>query len=272
MSVIERGSQSNPGAAILSSDWSGLSPHLIARFYPVTRSEVGAWSRESGSIEVQAPLTDARVEQSENWHSPFENQTADAKLPTLSALFQSGAFQQPLAALQNFIANGDGIGGSVLSIAQRQLQTLAGRSAVTKLNSTQVFSGAPPLKITATVHFRAMLNATSEVRQPMDQLMSWVLPKHLDQEGFFGRVTKGKLFSVDTLYPSFAPQVIGFQYADSLFIPMVIESISQPLTGARDSAGHLLHAAIAITLGSLTALDKDDWAATRQYQTFDRKF
>lgn len=264
MPSIDRGN----AYSVLSSDWSGLSRHLIANFYPVRRVVDGNkvwWEREPNSTEVQAPLTDGTIEQTANWTSPFENQQADAKLSSVSALLQMNGLQPILNSIAGMFGNGSVVGDKISSTG-KALATLAGRTAVTKLNSMQIFSGMPPLKITATAHFRALMDADKEVRQPMDQLMSWTLPKKLSSQGLVGNAVDAEQeLGWKTLYPSEAPQIIAMSYADCLFMPMVIENMPTPLTGPRDKDGRLLSASLTFTLGSLTALDKDDWAATRRF-------
>jgi hypothetical protein len=55
------------------------------------------------------------------------------------------------------------------------------------------------------------------------------------------------------------------QYADMLIMPLVIEGIPRPLTGPRDKFGRIISAQLAITMGTLTAIDKEDWAAMRRF-------
>jgi hypothetical protein len=253
---------------VLSSDWTGLNPLLIASFFPVRRIVEGVnvrWEREPSSVEVQAPLTDGMIEQTANWTSPFENQTADAKLSSLSSMLQMGGFSAILNALQERVGKDGALGGQ-LDSANSALKNLEGKTAVTKLNSTQIFSGMPPLKITATAHFRALYDPTSEVSAPMDQLMQWTLPKKLSTQGLVGNVLdSSQEKGWRTVYPSEAPQIIGMRYADMLFMPMVLEALPQPLTTPRDSFGRAIHSSMTFSIGSLTALDKDDWRAVRQY-------
>jgi hypothetical protein len=104
------------------------------------------WEREPGSLEVRAPITGGSLEQTANWVFPFESQTVDAKLSSLSSVFQVGGFEAMLNSLQQYLPADSFLGGSI-DVATQQLKTL-GRTGVTKLNSTQVFSGMPPLKIT----------------------------------------------------------------------------------------------------------------------------
>jgi hypothetical protein len=252
----------------LMSNWDGLSPHLLAHFYPVVRKVEGTtvlWQRDPDGAEVIAPITDGQVEQRANWLSPFENQTPDARLSSLSAMFQSAGFIPLLNAFQQYL-QAQGIQSPLLDSAKNQLTTLEGRTAVTKLNSTQIFSGMPPLTITVTAHFRALYDSSAEVEDPMHQLMAWAAPKKLAQQGIVGNTidsnTRG---AVRTIYPSEAPQIIAMQYANMLLKPLVIEAIPYELTGPRDSDGRLIRAAVTMTLQTLMAMDKDDWAAFRRF-------
>lgn len=223
------------------------------------------WEREPNSVEVQTPLTDGTIDQTANWTSPFENQSIDTKLSSVSAMLQSGEVQVILNSLAQLVGR-ENVVGQTLTSGGQQIATFAGLSGVTKLNSTQIFSGMPPIKITATAHFRAMSDPFSEVQQPMDQLMAWTLPKKLSAQGLVGgTIDPNQELGLRTVYPSDAPQIIGMQYADCLFMPMVFESMPQSLTGPRDRNGRLISAQITFTIGSLTALDKDDWTATRRF-------
>jgi hypothetical protein len=249
---------------VLSSDWTGLSPHLIARFYPVERVDPGqgkpsTWRRVPNSPEVRAPITDASIEMSVNWHSPFENTGADQSFSSLSAMLQTGALSPILGAFGEFLDKVPGI-GSLLSSGVDSLREkakgLEGKTSVTKLNSTQVFSGMPPLKIPVTVHFRALRDAHAEVEAPLNQIMEWAAPQYLATDGPLLELAR---LGVPTLYPSSIPQIIGMQYANKLLVPLVIESVPYPLGGPRDKAGKLLSAQCALQLASLSAIDKNDW-------------
>ena len=252
---------------VLSSDWTGLSRYLIASFFPVRRVVDGTnirWERVADSAEVQAPLTDGTAEQVQNWHSPFESQSADAKLSSLSSLFQIGGFEAILNAVQRVIPRAEALDGT-LSAAQHQLQTLEGRTAVTKLNSTQVYSGSPPLKITITAHFRALTDPLAEVVRPMDQLMAWSLPKKLATQGLVGNLLdEAGEAGVRTVWPSETPQIIGMAYGGMLFKPLVIELMPYQLTTPRDIKGRPISGQLTMTLATLTAIDKDDWADFRR--------
>lgn len=249
----------NGSRPALTSEWGGLSPHLIASFFAVKRSASAdrismRWDRVDDVPEVRAPITDANAEATQNWQSPFENIGPDQKLSTLSALVQAGGLTSLLESLQKQFGSSD-----TLQSARDRTAQYEGRSNLTKLNSTQVFTGMPPLKIAVTAHFRAFKDADKEVRQPLDQLMKWSLPQEIAPDGVAGQAIRGNL----EMFPSRIPQIIGMRYADMLFAPIVIESIPYPLSGPRDKNGILTHAAITLQLASLTALDANDWVGAR---------
>ncbi|MDQ0591001.1 hypothetical protein [Variovorax paradoxus] len=197
--------------------------------------------------EVLTPLTDGNIEAVMNWQSPFENVGPDQKFSSFSALLQVGGFSTLIAQLKRLFPQAN------LDAVSDAATTLEGRSNMTKLNSTQVFNGAAPVKIPVTAHFRAFRDAHAEVRAPMDQLMQWSLPQKIAET----------IISAGKLFPSETPQIVGMKYADMLFMPLVIEQISHPLTGPRDAQGRLAHVSLTMQLATLTALDRNDWRATR---------
>lgn len=248
----------------LGSRWDGLSPTLIATFFAVKkeRSENGEfirWVRDMAQPEVVAPLTDGNMETTLNWQSPFENVGPDQKFSSLSAMLQAGGFASVLSSLQAAFP-----GLSSLNDAQNAANTLEGRTNITKLNSTQVFSGMAPIKINVTAHFRAYQDADLEVRKPVNQLMSWALPQELAKDGPVAGAVGGHL----QVFPSKVPQIIGMKYADMLIAPIVIESIPYPLTGPRTADGILAQASMQLQLATLTALDKRDWESATGKQGF----
>lgn len=250
----------------LGSHWSGLSEHLIASFFPVVSSASSdsnsvIWSRDPNGIEVKAPLTDSTVELTMSWQSAFENTGPDQKLSSLSALLQSGYLAEVLASI------GARLGSATVRSLADKTKELSGKTNVTKLNSAQVFVGMPPLKLPVTAHFRAWTNARTEVRDPIDQLIQWALPQDLADDGPVGAAIKGH----EWLYPSVVPQVIGMKYADTLLMPLVIESISTPLSGQRTRDGTLAYATVTMQLASLAALDATDWRAAKGINFVERR-
>lgn len=241
---------------VLSSLWDGLSPHLIASFYEVERAAYGSryWKRTEKSPIVKAPLTESNLEMGLSWQSPFEGAGADKAMPSLSAMLQSGA-------LQPWVSSG--------GKASDTLGKFEGRTGITKLNSTQVFAGMPPVKIQVMALFRAWRNAAIEVESPVNQLMQWALPQELATEGPImallegaKQVLSGKPLdeaSAKALLPSLSPAKIAMKYKGRIYSPLVIESIGYPINAPIDKDGKFVEMQIPITLCTLTALDRKDW-------------
>jgi len=227
----------------LSSYWGSLSPHLIASFFEVDREG----KRVDESITVRAPLSESNLDVIQNWQSPFEN-IAQSSLPTLQQMLQSGAFA-PLAKLLS------DKGGPDLT---KLVASAEGKSSVTQLNSTQVWSGSPPLKITITAVFRAWSNPVKEVESPVDQLMRWSLPAYLEPDGLIGSVIKNGV-DANSVMPSTVPSIIAFKYKNRTYSPMVIESIGYPISSPIDSTGHYVELSVPMTLCGLSSIDRGNW-------------
>lgn len=242
--------------SVLSSRWDGLSSHLLASFWAVERSANGAsvWTRVKDSPTVRAPLTEANLDMTLGWQSPFENIGADKVAPSLSAMLQSGAIQPWISPVP---------GGSDF------FRKVEGRSGITKLNSTQVFAGMQPLKISLIALFRAWADPKKEVEDPVNQLIEWALPQELAKNGplwsllgvardaLNGRpITEASALAA---LPSIAPTKIAFNYKNRTYSPLVIESISQPINSHVDEYGRYIEMLIPMTLCSLTAIDQSDW-------------
>jgi hypothetical protein len=194
-----------------------------------------------------------------NWSSPFESAGIETKAPGLLAMLQSGSLQPFLDSLPGM--KGSAIGNSL----KDGLKGFESRTGITKLNSMQVFSGMPPIKIQVTALFRAWKNAKNEVEEPFNQLMSWALPQELAKDMTLAigvsDFVQGKKSLLDAILPSHAPVMIAMTYKGRTYSPMVIESISQPINSPIDKYGNFVELQVPMTLCTLTALDKNDWKA-----------
>ncbi|MDO9092700.1 MAG: hypothetical protein Q7U99_08720 [Rubrivivax sp.] len=245
----------------MSSKWGGLSKSLLVSIFPVN-----AQGRQEPGAEVQAPTTEGSIELTANWQSPFEQSGAESKIPAIMAMLQTGVLQ---SYAQPMLGKADDK-GLVARLAQEVVDFSkdgAGRSGMTKLNSTQVFTGAAPIKIPLTLHFRAYDDPATEVQAPLDQLARWTLARKLAADGSI--VTAIKSFNqgqgfLKSLLPSEAPQLIGLRIEGHTFAPLVIESMSRPITGPKAANGAPLNVAVQLQLSSLTALDADDWSRARR--------
>lgn len=250
-----------------------MSPHLLARFYPVRKlSDSSGWEqgrRTAGTaadqyvsdngIEVHAPMTDGTSDMTQNWTSPFENTGAESKAPALSAMLQSGSLTSMLQGV-----GAAGIAPEMLDDLAKKSADMArkieGKTGITKLNSTQIFSGMPPIKLTFTLHFRAFKDPIKEVREPILKLEEWAAPQMLAADGLIANALKGGTSQnvFDAIFPSLTPQIIGMRYGDMTYQPMVIESVGKPITNPRSEKGVMTACSVQVTIATLTALDRAD--------------
>lgn len=195
---------------------------------------LGANHRQDRSHCRQGPLVDSNLESVLNWQSPFEQAGPESKAPALFAMLQSGALQ-PIVDSLNPFANKKTSASDPQSQQQAEtfLKQFEGRTGITKLNSTQVFNGMPPVKITVTVLFRAWRDAASEVEAPFNKLMEWALPIELAKDGSLlsraAETVRGTMGYVEALLPSKSPTRIAMKYKGNLYSPLVIESIGMPM-------------------------------------------
>ena len=256
---------------ILSSKWDGLNEHLIARMFEVEKvakqdnpNDYTYLPKEDGNT-IQTVLTDMQISSNTEWQDPFSDAGPETKAPTLTAMLQSGALQPFLSA---FLPDGD-----VQTKASAMMKEFEGRTGVTKLNSTQVFVGMQPIKISCTAHFRAWSDAFTEVEQPVDQLIEWSLPQFLSREGSIVVRGKEKLAGdndkswAETLMPSRSPSLIALNYKGRTFCPLVIEGVELPYSGPITSQGNFVQMAVQLQLSTLAALDRDEW---REYRGLKR--
>ncbi|MGL4446334.1 MAG: hypothetical protein ACRCYV_07255 [Aeromonas sp.] len=247
------GGVTNPLNLELSSLWDGLSPHLLARIFEVD----DAGNALSGQPVVRAPFgEDVQLEADFNWQSPFENAGAEGAAPALMSLLQSGALGKEVEQL-------GALAGVDVSGASGVAQQAQGRSGMTKLNSTQIFNGAPPMRIQGELILRAWLDPAREVESPFDQLMQWALPKQLAVTGTLltnaATVAATDKGTIDGMLPSQIPSLLGLTYKGRTYSPVVIERIGVPLGSAVDYGGRFVQLKLPITFATLTAIDKNDW-------------
>ena len=213
---------------------------------------VAAPIKQDGSMEVQA-----------NWTSAFEGEAQEAKKPLLTSLIQSGmaAFgvESVAAALPQ---------GVTTDATNQTMEGLVGRTTMTRLNSTQTFTGAPPIKLSVTMIFKAFTNPISEVLTPVATLASWALPQELAYSGMLLSAVQGKV-DFESLLPSKIPRIVCYRYGNQVLKPMVIESLSIPSSYPMDSNGNPLYIEVQMQLGSLTGKDARDITEMFGYQSND---
>jgi hypothetical protein len=255
--------QSNPNQPLNISglpQWGGLSEYLFAQIVPCDARGNIKKDGEQVMKPILAPATDVQFDSTLNWQSPFEQTGPENKAPTIMALLQTGQIATVANALQTALPDG-AVGDFAKDLAgkaERWARSLEGRTGITKLNSRQVFSGMPPVRVTMTLHFRAVTNADIEVVEPYEKLLQWAWPQKLAENGIISEVITSDDSLIYAMFPSEAPSMISFKFGNNRFPPMVIESVSNPLDGPMDSSGRPLYRAVQIVVATLTALDKND--------------
>jgi hypothetical protein len=264
-----------------TSNWDGLSPHLIASIFEVEPYEIGEgdrktrkWRRVLGGRVVKAPFTEANLSLTPGWQSPFEGANSENVAPNLAAMLQSGQIQNVIDMAMDKVAT-----ENLRNRSTEYLRQFEGRTGLTKLNSVQTFSKMEPTDISGTLLFRAWNDGLQEVELPLEQLMLWSVPVHLcDDSALVNLVNQVKSATsqgenkdtnrevdakVSALLPSEAPIKVGLTYKGRTYMPFVIESLEVPLTSPVNSSGHMIYASVNIRLCSLSAWDRRDVQNTR---------
>ncbi len=246
----------------LGSDWGRMSRMLLARLYVCDSKGVASITEFEG---VFGPIVEGSFESTQNWQSPFENTGPETKAPALTATLQSGSLVPVLNALQAINPAQDSAVGQFIDASADKLKTavreLEGRTGLTKLNSRQVFSGMPPVRVNFSLLFRATHDAVKEVEAPLQRLHEWVFPQELAEDGILSEVlqTARDLDSfIKAMFPSLAPKLLGLTYSGRTYPAMVVESISYPLDAPKDENGNYIDLAVQVNMATLTALDRAD--------------
>lgn len=276
-----------------------LDPRLIAEIglaeeYRIGIDLEGRTAREyrpsDNGPTVKAILTDADLEMANQYSSPFESQNLEQKFPTLTGGLQTGQLVDAannvaggrvdaLAGQLQARASAGGIGGIAASTAlvaveavqsagaglMGSLESLKGKSAFTKINSTLIYLGTSPVKISATLFFRAWSDADAEVERQVQRLQEWGSPVYLSRTGAVENLLTGKSIG-GSFFPSEIPPVLFLRYGGRVYCPLVIESISTPLVVERDHNADRLAVSVQVQFSSLTAWDKGDISKTRGLQ------
>lgn len=239
------------------SVWEGLNQHLLATVFACDKE---GSPKGSG---VSAPLLEANLDIALNWTSPFEDTGLQSKMPSMFNMLQSGEMQGVVDAATPLVAKviGSDNANSLNQKASSAVAGFVGKTGITKLNSLQTFSSMPPFKIQITMFFRAWRDAGSEVEEPVAQLLAWALPEKLAQDGALVaglKAIQGDGALMDALLPSKAPSLVGLNYKNRTYAPLVIENIGIPIGAPITQNGEYIEMSVPLTLCTLNAWDKDD--------------
>ncbi|WP_081135482.1 hypothetical protein [Halomonas sp. BC2] len=249
----------------------GINETLVASIYEVDHH--GEKLYENGAVLRCLFVDDANLEATFNWQSPFESAGAGGLTPTLSAMLQSGMIQPVVESVRGMLSSEErkkfdrSTPGGWADRTAGAVEHARGRTGITKLNSTQVFTGMAPIKLTVNIMLRAWQDPEAEVEDAINLLMDWALPRHLAAEGtlltaaldWAGSNNRTAESLVEAALPSEVPALLAIQYKKRTFAPLVIESIGIPLNSPSDHHGRFVQLQIPVTFSTLTAWDGASW-------------
>lgn len=255
--------------------WDGINPHLVASIYEVDHH--GDQLYENGAVLRCLFVDDANLEATFNWQSPFEQAGTGGLAPSLSAMLQSGTIQPIVESVRGMLPSEErekfdtATPGSWADRGAGAAEHARGRTGITKLNSTQVFTGMAPIKLTVNIMLRAWRDPGAEVEEALDLLMDWALPRHLAAEGtlltaaldWAGSDNKTANSLVEAALPSEVPALLAIKYKGRTYAPMVVESIGVPLNSPSDRHGRFVQLQIPVTFSTLTAWDGASWQGAK---------
>ncbi|HAV3807781.1 hypothetical protein [Acinetobacter baumannii] len=208
----------------------------------------------AGSPVIRALLTDGDKSIESQWQTPFENSNPELKMPMLMAGLQSGQLSQVAEQMQsNPIAQ-------VLSKlgVQDAMQSVEGRTNLTKVNTTQVFLSTSSVRLNLSIFFLAFSDAKTEVEDRIMQLEAWSLPVSLSSDSTLQNVVNDSNTTLEGLFSGVIPPFVSLTTHGKTYKPFILESVSAPIVAPIDEKGNRLSLAVNISLLSRTAWDSKD--------------
>lgn len=264
------------------TEWVGVSDFKIAKIQLcneegvlLTEDEVSKIPNLSPYGIVRAIMTEGEFTVESQYVSPFENSNPESKLPTLLGMLQSGEAAQALGQITSNAANskdssvtGKAVNMGVQAVAglgdigaetlgysslSAAIESVKGRTNLTKVNSTKVFVSTDSITIPITLFFMALKDAKKEVDDQIRMLEQWSLPTALSEESLL--VTVGREKNLSGLFPSTVPPFIAMTYGGKTYVPFLIQSVSRPLVVPMDKDANTLSISVQMTIVSRQAWD-----------------
>lgn len=256
----------------------GLNKNLIAKINLVTEGNLeGGQGNQTYTVDaaqagVNALFEDAEFTIESQYSTPFEAANPEGRLPNLMGMIQSGQISAAYYSFFAAVSDPTGVSGviadagaaigeatglnGVIGEAEGKIQGLLGRSNFTKLNSRQIFTSSNSVRISGSLVFQAWADAKTEVEAALSQLQQWASPVKLSDESLIVGAATGGFDGA--LFPSVIPPLVQLQYGGKTYKPMVIESVSAPITAPMNKNGDRIAVRAQITFLSLTAWDKQN--------------
>ena len=276
-----------PSSQKLGSNWGdmGLNKNLIVKIRPVIEGNFeGGQGEQTYNVDPAAPIVESLFEDAEftiesQYSTPFESSNPEGRLPNLMGMIQSGQVSATFYSFFAHVNDPTGVSGAVadvgaaiadttgfsakgaLEVAEKEFQGLLGKSNFTKLNSRQIFTSSNSVRISGSLVFQAWANAKTEVEDALEQLQVWASPRTLSAKSL---LVSGATDGLKGMFPSEIPPLVQLQYGGKTYSPMVIESVSAPITAPMNKDGHRIAVKVQISFLSLTAWDAQNIANMRR--------
>lgn len=223
-----------------------LNPNLFVTFQ----------DKKTGTF-VRARIISYSVSNQAEWANKFEGSDADSKVPTISAILQSGIY----------------------SDKSDKLSHLAGKTLITKAQSVQVWTGLQPQEVSFELEFRAFTNASQEVEQPIQALIKMMSPQlnnnmlsnasALLAGSFLDEILTttdkankiaGSISEKDAKLLGEVPSDISVSFLSKRFNSTYrIESMEESIDEIKiDRQGNRVYQIVSLTLGSTAGIMKSD--------------
>lgn len=203
---------------------------------------------EQGDEQVIAVAIDAELSVESQYSNPFDQSNPEHKLPTLMGMLQSGDWVNTLDTAMNSM-----FGIQLSGDKKEQLNTLQGKSNLTKQNSTNIFVSTQPVSIPATLYFGAWEDAEIEVENQVRLLQKWSLPVELAEGSLVSEFAEN--MSLESLFPSTVPPYVAIYYGGKRYFPLLINSCSAPMVVPMDGGGNRMQLQVQVNFLSRTAWD-----------------
>ena len=242
-----------------------LNKHLLAyiRLFEPTAKD---------PFQVCVLLEDAEFALENQYSTPFENSNPEGRMPNLMGMLQNGMIGVGMADILNAQPAADSAAAQATSAIARTadaifeysglkngtlefLEGVKGRTTFTKWNSQQVYTSSNGVKISGTLVLSAWQNAHLEVERALQKLQEWAAPKFLYDGTLIANVIeKGAI----GLFASEIPPTVSLVYGGKTYEPLVIESLSAPITAPMTADGSRIAVKCQVTFVSQKAWDKSD--------------
>ena len=232
-----------------------ISKHKFAVFSECDKQ--GNWIADLPIVAVM--LTDGEKTIESNYQTPFDSSNPEHKMPTLMASLQTGELVE---AIGNIVGTNGVLQAAAdltdpLTSGIRNLAKSAeGKTNLTKINTTQVFTSTASIRISLSLFLIALRDPLVEVEHKIAQLEAWSLPKYLSSRGLAENISQNGV--AEGIFSGVVPPFISISFHGKTYAPFVIESVSSPLNAPINEDGNRLNLAFNVNLLSRAAWDASD--------------